>query len=72
MISSMFKGDITAQYSTKMFIQGYLIGTATLPGGPADKIKFRNVFFIPEFERAAKIRKIAVYRFLTTLLVPEL
>ena len=61
----MFKGDITAQYSTNMFIQGYLIGTATLPGGPADKIKFRNVFFIPEFERAAKIRKIAVYRFLT-------
>ena len=32
----------------------------------------RNVFFIPEFERAAKIRKIAVYRFLISLLVPEL
>ena len=29
-------------------------------------------FFIPEFERAAKIRKIAVYRFLISLLVPEL
>ena len=28
--------------------------------------------FIPEFERAAKIRKIAVYRFLMSLLVPEL
>ena len=32
----------------------------------------RNVSFIPEFERAAKIRKIAVYRFLISLLVPEL
>ena len=31
-----------------------------------------NVFFIAEFERAAEIRKIAVYRFLTSLLVPEL
>ena len=31
-----------------------------------------NVFFIVEFERAAKIRKIAVYRFLISLLVPEL
>ena len=29
------------------------------------------MFFIPEFERAAKIRKIAVYRFLISLLVPE-
>ena len=29
-------------------------------------------FFIPEFERAAKIRKIAVYRFLISFLVPEL
>ena len=29
-------------------------------------------FFIAEFERAAKIRKIAVYRFLISLLVPEL
>ena len=29
-------------------------------------------FFIDEFERAAKIRKIAVYRFLVSLLVPEL
>ena len=29
-------------------------------------------FFIPEFETAAKIRKIAVYRFLISLLVPEL
>ena len=28
-------------------------------------------FFIAEFERAAKIRKIAVYRFLISLLVPE-
>ena len=31
-----------------------------------------NCFFIPEFERAAKIRKIAVYRFLISFLVPEL
>ena len=29
-------------------------------------------FFIAEFERAAKIRKISVYRFLISLLVPEL
>ena len=33
-----------------------------------------SFFFIiiAEFERAAKIRKIAVYRFLISLLVPEL
>ena len=29
-------------------------------------------FFIAKFERAAKIRKIAVYRFLISFLVPEL
>ena len=29
-------------------------------------------FFIAEFERAAKIRKIAFYRFLISLLDPEL
>ena len=29
-------------------------------------------FFIAEFERAAKIRKIAVYRFLISLPVPKL
>ena len=29
-------------------------------------------FFIAEFERAAKIRKIAIYRFLISLPVPEL
>ena len=29
-------------------------------------------FFVAEFERAAKIRKNAVYRFLISLLVPEL
>ena len=29
-------------------------------------------FFIAEFERAAKIRKIAVYRFLIYFVVPEL
>ena len=31
-----------------------------------------EMFFIAEFETAAKIRKIAVYRFLISLLVPEL
>ena len=36
------------------------------------KVQMKWVFFIPEFERAAKIRKIAVYRFLISLLVPEL
>ena len=30
------------------------------------------VFFIAEFQRAAKIMKNAVYRFLISLLVPEL
>ena len=41
-------------------------------------VSFRNIkvqmkcFFIAEFERAAKIRKIKVYRFLISLLVPEL
>ena len=30
------------------------------------------LFFIAEFGRAAKIRKVAVYRFLTSLLFPEL
>ena len=44
-----------------------------------DNGKFNNVkvqtkcfFVIAEFERAAKIRKIAVYRFLISLPVPEL
>ena len=37
----------------------------------AFKVQMKR-FFIPEFERAAKIRKIAVYRFLISLLVPEL
>ena len=31
-----------------------------------------NDFFIAEFEREAKIRKIVVYRFLKSVLVPEL
>ena len=36
------------------------------------KVQMKCFFFIPEFERAAKIRKIAVYRFLISFLVPEL
>ena len=36
------------------------------------KVQMKCFLFIPEFERAAKIRKIAVYRFLISLLVPEL
>ena len=36
------------------------------------KVQMKCFFFIAEFERAAKIRKIAVYRFLISLLVPEL
>ena len=36
------------------------------------KVQMKCFSFIPEFERAAKIRKIAVYRFLISLLVPEL
>ena len=36
------------------------------------KVHMKCFFFIAEFEIAAKIRKIAVYRFLISLLVPEL
>ena len=36
------------------------------------KVQMKCFFFISEFERAAKIRKIAVYRFLISFLVPEL
>ena len=36
------------------------------------KVQMKCFFFITEFERAAKIRKIAVYRFLISVLVPEL
>ena len=36
------------------------------------KVQMEVFFLIAEFERAAKIRKIAVYRFLISLLVPEL
>ena len=36
------------------------------------KVQMKCFFFIAEFERAAKIKKIAVYRFLISLLVPEL
>ena len=36
------------------------------------KVQMKCFFFIAEFERAAKIRKIAVYRFLISILVPEL
>ena len=36
------------------------------------KVQVECFFFTVEFERAAKIRKIAVYCFLISLLVPEL
>ena len=36
------------------------------------KVQMKCFFFIPEFERAAKIRKIAVYHFLISFPVPEL
>ena len=54
-----------------------LIRKQDRPTALIDDIKDLNVqmkcfFFIPEFERAARIRKIAVYRFLISLLVPEL
>ena len=42
-------------------------------GQTKKKLKVQmKCFFIAEFERAAKIRKIAVYRFLISPLVPEL
>ena len=46
-----------------------------LGGGGAGggvEVQMKCFFFIAEFQRAAKIRKIAVYRFLISLLVPEL
>ena len=39
---------------------------------PRNFINERSLIFIAEFERAAKIRKVAIYRFLISLLVPEL
>ena len=36
------------------------------------KVQMKCFFLIAEFERAAEISKIAVYRFLISLLVPEL
>ena len=36
------------------------------------KVQIKCFFFIAQFERAAKIRKIAVYDFLISLLVSEL
>ena len=36
------------------------------------KEQMKCLFFIAEFERAAKIREIAVYRLLVSLLVPKL
>ena len=36
------------------------------------KVEMKCFLFVAEFKRAAKIRKIAVYRFLISLLVPEL
>ena len=36
------------------------------------KVEIKCFFFISEFERAAKIRKIAIYRFLISVPVPEL
>ena len=37
------------------------------------KVQINCCFFlIAEFERAAKVRKIAIYRFLISLLLPEL
>ena len=39
---------------------------------PDFEVQMKYFFLIAEFERAAKIRKIAVYRFLISHLVPEL
>ena len=38
----------------------------------AFKVQMKYIFFIAEFERAAKIMKNAAYHFLISLLVPEL
>ena len=38
----------------------------------AVKVQMKCLFYIPEFERAAQVRKITVYRFLISFLVPEL
>ena len=42
-----------------------------LPNG-SFKVQMKCFFSNAEFERVAKIRKISVYRFLISLLVPEL
>ena len=44
---------------------------AVLPNVPY-RLNAQFGHLVPEFERAAKIRKIAVYRFLISVLVPEL
>ena len=44
-------------------------GLITSSASSANEMLF---FLIAEFERAAKVRKIAVYRFLICLLAPEL
>ena len=36
------------------------------------KVQMKCCFFVAEFERAAEMSKIAVYRFLISFIVPEL
>ena len=58
------------QLRWRQYIWTYVINTKN-KNKMALKCKW-NGSFIAEFERAAKIRKIAVYRFLISYLIPEL
>ena len=56
------------------FIVPHFVANLTLCPTTDDnfKVQMKCSFFIVEFERAANIRKIAVHRFLISLLLPEL
>ena len=59
-ITQIFKEGINSEQIVKKLI------TQTF------KMQMKCFFLIAEFERATKVRKIAVYRFLISLLVPEI
>ena len=69
-------GDVPHREHTSSLGMYILTGNAhslyrVLPNNAKFKVQMK-CFFIAEFERAAKIRKNAIYRFLISLLVPEL
>ena len=82
LLSSPLKFDPRGNMVTIIFFHGIVIVTTRIVNEASlrkiclltmDVLKVQmNCFFIAEFERAAKIRKNAVYRFLISLLAPEL